>query len=95
MTEHKTIFDRHNALKFTIDQWMKIMNNNDNNDDNLFKSFLFLIDNMKDELLVSFNTIPERIVILHQNQIVYKSSYFTDSIFEMEEIEQRLNIFAN
>ena len=96
LKQHQNIKDRHNAFKFTMEQWTKIIKNNSKiKERDLFDSFLFLMDNMKDELLISLNTIPERIVILYQNRIVYKSSYFTDSIAEMEVIEQQLKIFAN
>eukprot|EP01084_Bolivina_argentea_P070261 127749_1 len=89
LKEHGSIQDRHNALKFTLSQWKHIIETDIKNKCE-FDSFLFLLDNMNDNLLISFNTIPERIIILYQNKIVYKTSYFTDTITEINVIEKLL-----
>ncbi len=79
-------------MKFTLTQWKHIIETNTELEIECeFDSLLFLLDNMNDNLLISFNTIPERIVILYQNKIVYKTSYFTDTITEMNRIEKMLH----
>jgi hypothetical protein len=68
-------------------------NGNENNyRDIILRDFLLILDNMKDELAVSLNTIPERFVVLYQHRIIFKSSIFEmDTTVQLQQLKQFLD----
>ena len=60
-----------------LKQWrntLKYKNIKENDINDMFDNFLFIMDNLNNDILKTFNSFPERWLIFNANKIVYKGS---------------------
>eukprot|EP01084_Bolivina_argentea_P008830 16512_1 len=80
--QHQDMTERLNAFKLTMNEFcnfVEIENKKQkiemNSTTEIMESFLFLMDNMRNDIFYLFNCWPDRFIILHRNKLVLNTSY--------------------
>lgn len=74
------IDEKYSNFRLLIDSWNASLKSNNIQDVDMHKAkdFLFLMDNMENEMMKSFNALPDRWIILKDGKIVYKGKELPD-----------------
>ena len=78
LKQHQNIKNRFDSFKLTINEFSQFIDNEQdghNGMDEILNNFSLLMDNMNDDILNSFNSYPDRFIVLHKNKLLFTSRY--------------------
>eukprot|EP01084_Bolivina_argentea_P027750 51548_1 len=69
--KHSNIEDRYSRLLITMESWNESLKSH-NKENKINEGFILLMDNMNNDMVKSFNCLPDRWTILYKHKVVYK-----------------------